>query len=211
MNRAKDLAGKKFGRLVVLYDTNLKKNGVTLWHCVCECGNEIDVRASCLTTNHTKSCGCLQKEKSGRKPVHNETHSRLYGIWRGMKDRCYRKEAHNYYLYGGRGITVCNEWLNSYENFKNWAIENGYNSNLSIDRIDGNRNYCPSNCRWATNKEQQNNIITNHYIEANGMRMTTCQWAEYLGVNHKTLETRIHRGWSDEKIINTPIRKKVNR
>lgn len=201
------MVGKKIHRLTVLNLCDYRLGGQAVWHCKCDCGNEIDVRGACLRNGHTKSCGCLQKETGGRKPTHNGYKTRLYSIWVGMIKRCYTPSSGNYRLYGKRGISVCDEWRNSFISFRDWALANGYKDCLTIDRIDGNKNYEPSNCRWATQKEQSNNISTNHYLEANGKRMTVCQWAEYLGVNHKTLETRIHRGWSDERVVNTPIRK----
>lgn len=135
---------------------------------------------------------------------------RLYKIYVHMCRRCYYKKYQYYHRYGGRGIRVCDEWLNSYEKFKEWALANGYDYNAprgqcTLDRIDNDGNYEPSNCRWATLKEQLNNNSRNVWITANGETHNLQQWADILGVPHDTLRNRKRYGWSDERIINTPI------
>ncbi len=152
-----DLTGKVFGKLTVLQrDKTVNKR--TKWLCKCECGNEISVEAYNLKTGHTQSCGCFQKEAtSTASKTHGKTHTRLYRIWNCMKNRCYRKSYHAYNHYGGRGITVCDEWLNDFQAFHDWAIANGYNDGLSIDRIDVDKGYSPHNCRWVTMAEQNKN------------------------------------------------------
>ena len=124
-----------------------------------------------------------------------------------MKGRCYRKSMKRYERYGGRGISVCPEWKDSFETFKEWALSNGYSENLTLDRIDNNGDYCPSNCRWITNKEQQSNKSDNHLITYNGRTQTITQWAEELGMSGKSFEKRI-RVWKDiKKAIETPVQK----
>lgn len=144
--------------------------------------------------------------------VKNGHKDRLYKIYVHMCRRCYYKKYEFYHRYGGRGITVCDEWLNSYEKFKKWALANGYDYNApkgkcTLDRIDNDGNYEPNNCKWSTIKEQLNNNSRNVLITANGETHNLQQWANILGTTHNALENRYRRGWSDEKIINTPIRK----
>ena len=121
-----------------------------------------------------------------------------------MKSRCNNPNASKYHLYGGKGIKVCNEWSQSFIAFHNWAIENGYTDELTLDRIDGNKDYEPSNCRWATYKEQANNTTQNNLITYKGITLTTYQWAEKIGINPNTFSERLRRGWSIERAIETP-------
>lgn len=154
----RDLKGYKFGQLTVLREgTRDKGNGERTWLCKCDCGKFKNVRGSHLKSGATKSCGCLIKMKSGAKPKHGLCKSRTYRIWHCMKQRCYDPKHKSYPDYGGRGITVCAEWLNDPLAFHSWAITHGYSDDLSIDRINVDGNYEPSNCRWATTKEQRAN------------------------------------------------------
>lgn len=136
----------------------------------------------------------------------NPRKTRIYSIYKGMKDRCRYKTNDNYMRYGGRGIRVCEEWLSDFMSFYDWAINNGYKDGLTLDRIDSNGNYEPSNCRWLTYKEQANNTKRNNYITFNNETHTLTEWAEKLGLKRSTLTTRIHRqGWSIEKALTTPL------
>ena len=165
MKQIKDLTGQKFGRLTVIkfYEKRKRNTGSSYkyyWLCRCQCGNKIIVDVDNLKNNSTKSCGCISKEKPAH-ITHGLTNTLLYGVWGGIKTRCLNKNYKKYKDYGGRGIIICDEWLNDFSSFYNWSIENGYKKGLTIDRIDVNRNYEPKNCRWTTQKVQQNNRRNN--------------------------------------------------
>ena len=133
-------------------------------------------------------------------------HSRLYSIYIGMKERCFNPQHCAYSNYGGRGISCCEDWQ-TFQNFKAWAESNGYTDDLTLDRIDVNGNYEPSNCRWSTFKEQQNNRTNNHLIEYNGELKTLQQWGEFFDIKWTTLYKRLQSGWDIEKALTTPVRK----
>ena len=159
MYNFKDLTGKRFGRLTVVQRVENTPHGCARWLCKCDCGNVKVIRTSNLNGN-TKSCGCLYKDTRadlGRARKKYDTNSRLYHIWQGMKYRCLNKNGRRYKDYGGRGITICEEWKNDFQAFCNWAVCNGYRDDLSIDRIDNDKGYSPDNCRWATATEQNRN------------------------------------------------------
>ena len=143
-----DLTGRRFGRLVALRRVESDSGGRTVWECRCDCGTIKCIRAAALTQGLTKSCGCLR---------HGKSKTRLYHIWAHMIQRCEDPKSNRFHLYGGRGVSVCKEWREDFMNFYSWAIQNGYTDTLSIDRIDVDGNYEPSNCRWATMSEQNKN------------------------------------------------------
>ena len=158
MSRVKDLTGLKFGRLTVIKRAGSNKDGRATWVCTCECG-EISIKTGKLLLNgHCKSCGCGEYEsRVNNITSHRLSNTRLYTIWRGMKQRCYYPKHKDYHNYGARGIIICDDWLSNFEFFYNWAITNGYQDNLTIDRINVNGNYEPNNCRWVTWREQRLN------------------------------------------------------
>lgn len=204
MGKFIDLTGQRFGRLVAVQTNGKNSNGQLKWLCHCDCGNVVTVERANLVRGHTQSCGCYREEiKKLEKKTHGQTGTRIFHIWVGIKQRCYNSNAHNFKNYGGRGITVCEEWRNSFEVFYEWAMSHGYSDDLSIDRIDVNGNYCPENCRWVTAIEQCNNRRSNHNITYNGETHTLTEWAIKTGINQRTLENRIRSGWTIEKALTT--------
>lgn len=183
-----DLTGHRFGRLYVI--KRLPNKGEQLYYlCKCDCGKEKEVAAKHLRSGATTSCGCYVRELNTK---HNLSHTRLYKIYDHIKRRCYSKTDHSKY-YKDKGITMCQEWLESFENFYNWSIHNGYKDNLTIDRIDTNGNYCPENCRWASRKEQSRNTTRN--IKLQGICQS--EWCELLGVNElKVSYLTLHKNFS---------------
>ena len=178
-----NLIGNQYGRLTVvsLVEDIAGAKVHTRWLCKCECGNEIVVMGYNLRNGNTTSCGCKQKEKAAaRFKTHGETGQRLYVIWQHMRRRCNKPSEPCYHLYGGRGITVCEEW-HKYETFRDWALANGYADHLTLDRIDVDGNYEPNNCRWITQGEQTLNRRNNVRIAFNGETKTISEWAKDFG------------------------------
>lgn len=199
-----DLTGKKFGRLIVAKHLGWRKTGHTsVWECVCECGRTAIASTNDLKRGNVTSCGCYRKEvtssRSYKHGVGNE--SRLFRIWSSMKSRCYNAHDTNYKRYGARGISVCDEWLNSFLSFQEWAVANGYADNLSIDRIDNDGNYEPSNCRWSTAVVQSNNRRSNAYFTCDGETRSAAEWSRITGTRAATIIARRDRGWSDEECV----------
>lgn len=169
----RDYTNEKFGRWIVKYFVKQKPSGDSVWHCLCECGTEKDLDVGTLVTGQSKSCGCLKREQTReRNTSHGMSKTRLYKEWLSMKERCYREKHEFYQYYGGKGIKVCEEWKNNFENFRNWALQNGYNDDLTIDRIDNDKDYCPSNCRWVDMQIQANNRTNNIVVLHNNKWMT---------------------------------------
>lgn len=172
MGNFKDLQGLRFGRLEVIRRDGTAANGSALWLCRCDCGNYKTARGSHLVGGYIQSCGCLHAERSeencrnrtthGAKKRSGDKYARLYSVWRNMKDRCLNPGCHAFSNYGGRGITICSEWENSFEVFKEWALKAGYSpeaeyGKCTLDRINNNKGYSPDNCRWVDMKTQANN------------------------------------------------------
>lgn len=209
-----DLTGEIFGRLTVIRrgENSGKKTG---WHCRCDCGNETNIPASHLANGHTKSCGCLVVEKIIARCTKHGAKSRIetsreYESWSGAKARCFRLTHRRYKEWGGRGITMCERWRNSFEAF--YADMGPRPKGHSLDRIDNDGNYEPGNCRWATNSEQASNTRPRkkgnpkfqpcrRFIECNGRSLSIGEWARELGIPHGRLRTRIRRGWPIEKAL----------
>ena len=189
MAKLKELSGQKFGKLTVIKRAGNTEYGQPLWECKCDCGNTTFVCGQHLREQRVKSCGCYIKEIVTK---HGMSQTRLYRIWSNMKIRCENPKRRDYKHYGQRGVNVCNAW-SDFLTFYEWAINNGYKDGLTLDRIDVNGNYEPSNCRWATVKEQSNNRTNNHLITYDGETKTIAQWAEERNINHDTLYSRINR------------------
>lgn len=189
-----NIEGKTFGKLHVIEYSHTNKHGQSMWMCRCECGEEKMVSGSHLLNGHTTSCGCIKKRAGDRLRKHGKRHTRLYTKWLGMKNRCFNANDRHFDCYGGRGITVCDEWKEDFEAFYDWAMANGYAENLTIDRINVDGNYEPSNCRWVTQKEQCINKRNTVYLEIGGVKKPLIEWAEILGVSRSTLYSRRRRG-----------------
>lgn len=212
MGEIKDLTGQRFMHLLVLELVGKNKEGRAIWLCKCDCGNYHKTLGKYLLSGETTSCGCRRKQiladTTKRQTTHQMTNTKIYNSWNSMKHRCSNPNSQDYCNYGGRGIKVCDEW-NKFENFYDWAINNGYVEGLTIDRIDVNGNYEPSNCRWADHKTQGNNTRRNHYLTYKGKTKTMAEWAEEIGIEYTTLRSRINSyHWSVEKALETPVRER---
>lgn len=196
MGKKQDLQGRRFGKLVVLKEDGRIGSNVA-WICRCDCGNEVRVRSSSLLSGNTTTCGCGRIEAI---TTHNQTGTRLFNVWRNIKERCENKNYKTYPHYGGRGIRLCDEW-HDFEVFERWAKTHGYGQGLTIDRIDVNGNYEPSNCRWVTPKQQARNRRKTVFLEHNGEKRSLAEWAEVLGEKFTTLQWRYYNGWSAEEIL----------
>ena len=201
-----DITGKKFGRYTAL--KYVKRNNRNVWMCRCDCGNIRFASGSDLRNGKTKSCGCYIRDWNKKvKKTHGMTNTRIYHTWIGMRRRCYDPTRSGFKLYGGRGITVCDEWNNNFESFYEWAMQNGYTDELTIDRIDVNGNYEPSICRFATNKQQMNNKTDNHFLTYNGETHTIAEWSEITGIKRETIRVRISKlHWSTDDALTKPAR-----
>jgi hypothetical protein len=196
----------KYGRLTIqsTYMKQGKNRKYRFAHCLCECGNTTDVELKSLKRGETLSCGCLRREMRRANQTHGLSQHRLYHIWSTMKQRCYDINSQNYYLYGGRGIFVCEEWLKDFTQFFEWANSAGYSDDLTIDRIDSNGPYSPLNCRWSTQAEQNRNQRSNQIITAFGETKVATDWIRDTRCKVRTITTianRIKMGMSPEDAI----------
>lgn len=203
--RMKNYDGMRFHNYVVIKRDHQDEKGRYWFLCKCDCGNEFLVRGGDL--GRTKSCGCMTKIILSQKAkTHGGKGSRLYEEWRHMKDRCYNPKHKSFAYYGGRGISVCTEWLNDFAIFRQWAVENGYDETAeymkcTLDRKDVNGDYEPDNCRWVDMKAQCNNRRNNHLLKYNGETHTISEWSEITGIKHSTITKRLKRGWSVEETL----------
>lgn len=187
----RDLSGQRFGRWFVLgQDNDNQRRGY--WICLCSCGKVLPVYGSNLMSGKTLSCGCYSSElKRKSHTTHGQCGTPLYGVYRGMLQRCYDKKHIDNKWYSQKGITVCDEWLSGFEPFYEWAMQNGYKQGLSIDRIDNDKGYSPENCKWVTPREQAQNRSTNLNYTLNGKTQCLKRWAEEFGIKYGTLYNRV--------------------
>ena len=193
--------GDKYNKLTAVRFDHMDGHRNAYWIFQCDCGNKKIARVSHIKSGNIKSCGCLRKEKAGKlNKTHGMRYTREYNSWQGMKDRCHNENSPHYKGYGSRGITVCDRWRNSFENF---FADMGKKptSGHSIDRINNEGNYEPHNCRWATWREQENNKRNNHWLNYKGKTQTVAQWAREIGLSRMTLYKRLKRGWDIKKAL----------
>lgn len=199
--------GEKINHLTLIKDIGIK--GGRHWGLFqCDCGNIKEIRIDHVQTGNNKGCGCLNKKPTYGNYKYGICYTRIYQIWEHMKKRCFCKTDKAYKDYGGRGITICDEWLNP-KAFYDWSLENGYSDNLSIDRINVNGNYEPSNCRWADAKQQANNRRSNILITRDGRTQTLSQWCEELNIPYSRTLSRLKMGWKEEELFMKRRRKNV--
>lgn len=203
-----DFTGKRFGRLVVTSYAGKRYGRKTSWYCLCDCGTKRTVAGSHLATGHSQSCGCLNRDRTIEA---NKTHGMRglpeYGIWSGIVQRCTNMADHAYKNYGGRGITVCQRWRDSFAAFYADMGPRPSDKYL-IDRKNNDGDYEKSNCRWATRIEQNRNRRNNHLITFQGETRCTAEWAELRGLKYGTLQKRLRAGWTAERALVTPVQSK---
>lgn len=204
MNERESLIGRRFGRLTVK-----EKLEGSDYLCVCDCEGTIIVSESDLLNKKVRNCGCYSSSKSTA-PTPEYTNDRAFKVWKAIIERCYIPSHKNYSYYGGKGIRVCDEWLNDYLKFKDFLYKNGYDEDApfgecTVDRIDNSKGYCPENCRIVSMKFQSLNKSSNHIVTYKGKRMTVTEAAELNGLTNSTVFSRLDRGWNMKKALETPL------
>lgn len=195
-----DITNQRFGKLVAIGPAS-NTGRWTVWNVVCDCGTRKTVPTHALRSGNTKSCGCLVHQPNNYNLQHGMSYTYMYRAWTRMKVRCGNKGN---LLYGGRGITVCERWINSFENF--FADMGVAPAGTSLDRINNNGNYEPGNCRWATPSQQLRNRRVSKFVTWQGQRYNLADWAELVGVSYMAANNRVRLGWPLEKIIATPVK-----
>lgn len=192
-----DLTGMAFGRLTVLRRSGTR-HSQALWHCQCTCGGEAEIIGGMLRSGRTKSCGCIKAERDKMRTANARTTSPLYRIWKAMKVRCENPNSKDFPRYGGRGIKVCERW----QSFENFLADMGDRpAGMQLERSDNEKGYSPTNCCWATPRQQNRNKSTNVILEYRGQRLCLAAWAEKLGKPRTTILNRYHRGKSISEIL----------
>lgn len=205
---AEALIGKRFERLIPQKIIPKYKNNRDYLECKCDCGNTVYVMAKHLIRGATKSCGCYRNEMrraKGKNKTHGLTNSKEYHSWKGIKQRCCNPNDAGYSNYGGRGIKMCDRWLNSFEAFLE-DMGSSPSPKHSIDRINVNGDYCPENCRWTTPKEQGDNKRNTNSLTVNGVTKTFHEWANHTGIPYTTIKNRTYAGWIPELIVSVPAK-----
>lgn len=202
----KDITGQRFGRLIAKSIAYKDKHGSWKWNCDCDCGNSCIVDGGSLRSGTTQSCGCYKKERLRFNHLqHGVSRTALAAVRNAMIQRCCNSNSKDYPNYGGRGITVCAEWKSNPISFYDWAFSHGYKKGLCIERINNDGNYEPSNCKWATKEEQNNNQRSNRFLTYNGETKNLTQWAKEKKVSRYCLDDRLKRGWTIEETLTTPV------
>ena len=208
MGKFCDITGQKFNKLTVIKRLENSKWNETQWLCRCDCGNKVILTYGKIAYGHTKSCGCYKIEVTSKnKRKHGLRNTRLYRIWNSMKQRCNNPNSSAYKDYGNRGIKVCKEWGNNFLNFYNWAMNNGYEDDLTIDRINNNEGYYPNNCRWVTSSQQANNKRSNVVLALDNEVHNISEWCRITGLTRSTITHRLQRGWSVSDTLTIPSKK----
>lgn len=209
-----DLTGQRFGRLTVVSYSH--SNDAAVWRCKCDCGaDDVMAKTGHLRSNTVQSCGCMQKEAYENNLVTDGRINRTHGMSRhpldnvfdNMLKRCYDPKNHRYKTYGGRGIKICDEWLDDRGEFYRWGLANGWEKGLTIDRVDNDGDYTPDNCRFTDRYQQMNNTTRNVYLTWKGETKSIAEWAREIGTSYISLQHRVYRGWSTERIFTQPFRK----
>lgn len=197
-SKIRDITGQKFNMLTAV---RIAQRNPLRWECLCDCGGTCTVLSSNLIGGRQKSCGCLSRKGN---PKHGQSYTRVYRIYAKIKRRCFVEDEPAYPNYGGRGITMCDEWKNSFESFSKWAYANGYRDDLTIDRIDNDGDYCPENCQWADRYSQANNKRNNHLYTYQGKTQTLPVWCREMDVPYKRAWYRLSKGWTIEEALTKP-------
>ena len=210
--RAIDETGNKYGRLTVGSKAGSNHRGMVMWECACECGNTTTVQGVLLRSGNTKSCGCLRVDTPAIDKVTHGMNRKgkmhpLYRVWVGMKTRCTNQNEASWDNYGGRGISVCEEWQ-TFEPFYKWAKDK-YRKGLEIDRADNNKGYSPDNCHFVTTTENMRNKRNNRHITIGGETKLLVEWAEETGIDRLTLYQRVKAGWGEGDLL-APVGKYHN-
>lgn len=201
------MIGMKFSRLIVLAQVDNPKSRSISYECFCECGNRKVVTKYNLLNKMVKSCGCLHDEMTSKRfTTHGLSKSPTYTVWANMKSRCYRANHPQYNDYGGRGITVCESWINSFENFLSDIGEKPFG--LSLDRIDNNKGYSKENCRWASLKVQNRNKRENNILTIGSESKCIAEWSEISNLSEDLIRQRVNLGWSAQDAISIPKMKR---
>ena len=208
----KDIIGKRYGSLVVLgFSDKRDKGNHKYLVCRCDCGNEKVISMTHVRSGASKSCGCgVVKTTIKRSTTHNGTHTRIYHIWLGIRRRCYNPNDFSYRYYGARGIKMAEEW-SDFSTFREWSKTSGYSDNLTIERIDVNGDYCPSNCKWITLEEQARNKRTNRLVTINGVTKLMTDWLKDSNVSTTQVYWRLRHGWDIESALFDSDHRKIER